>query len=351
MKPVLFLCILLFLTGVRSLDDYSVIKQNKRALLESASVTTSASATSKGGGSASTSASGTSTGGVVEVVSTATSESFTKVGNKLVTFFRYVFEHVEGKPKSKGKAKYCKEAYALIKKKLKAVASVTAEAYAEAMSTIQIKGKGHACAQSEATSSSQAAGFSKILADAIAEASSKYSTVEAQATVEVISTVIAKAFAKSFAKACLQDEGEVIALQVTFARAVIKPVASVSIYAAAKVDCGGEKGFSSTDVKGKSGTTGESTTATSESTSETTGEGTSETGGSASASAKQLDRCAGKYQYCCSRRWDDGECKCLQIGSKKCDAKLVKGKVDYWEEGDMQCVCDKEYYYSMKVQV
>lgn len=48
-------------------------------------------------------------------------------------------------------------------------------------------------------------------------------------------------FAKAFAKACIKGEGTSTAVQTTFARAVIKPLATISINAVAEVDCRGSK--------------------------------------------------------------------------------------------------------------
>lgn len=111
--------------------------------------------------------------------------------------------------KSQKKAEYCKDAFAKIKKKLKAIGSVTAEAYSEAVGTAVVHGQfhhsfllslrteewpigsGEACAEAKASSQSQAAGFAKILAAAVASAGVGKTKVQAEADVEVVSVVFA----------------------------------------------------------------------------------------------------------------------------------------------------------------
>eukprot|EP00210_Caulerpa_lentillifera_P009341 g8905.t1 len=288
MKQTALLCILLSLAARVYSTETAIFSHSKRELLASASASGSSSAKSDSpGGSATASVSATSTGGTAEAVASATSKAFTKVENKLVTFFKYSLSRVERvRTRRKRKDKFCKRALAVIKKKLEAVGEVVAEAYTESLAGVEIKGTGSACSESSASAQSQAKGFARIVSQAIAEASSKTSLMQAEAAVEVVSTVTATAFSNAFASACVQDEGSSTALQTSFAKAVIRPIAAVSIYVAAGLDCKEVEGFTVTKTKGTASKEEGGVVAKTESTSETEGKGNSTTTGGAGASTE-----------------------------------------------------------------
>lgn len=312
-----------------------------RQLLKSARAASSSTATSTEGQRAAAQAAARSTGGTAEAVATATSEAFTEISNQLVEYFKYVGDNVERKKFSETEEEYCENALAVIEKELEAVGSVTARAYTEAMAQVEITGTGQACASGDASAEAQATGYTKILVDAITEASIGVSEARAEAAVEVVSEVIAGAFASAFATACLEGEGQALALQTSFAEAVAMPIATVSVLAASGVDCTGQKGYARSEVEG-SADIKEDVFAESESTTEITGEGTVEAGGETEAFTGVIERCFGIHIMCCREAGD--VCTCSRTKTPRCHAvKKTTGTTTYWSDEDnkVYCTCDR----------
>jgi len=322
-----------------------------RQLLKRASASSSSTAKSTEGQRAAAEASARSTEGTAEAVATATSEAFTEISNQLVEYFKYVGDNLDRKRFSETEEDYCENALAVIEKELEAVGSVTASTYTETMAQVEITGTGEACSAADASAEAQATGYSKILVDAITEASIGVSEARAEAAVEVVSEVIAGAFASAFSTACLKDEGQALALQTSFAEAVAMPIATVSVLAASGVDCTGQKGYARSEVEGEAKSE-DTTTADTTTITQTTGEAIAEAGGEAEAFTGELTRCFGIHIMCCGEAGD--VCTCSRTKTARCHAeKKMSGTTMYWSdaENEVYCTCERSKSLSFSLIV
>eukprot|EP00210_Caulerpa_lentillifera_P005958 g5693.t1 len=298
------------------------------------------------GGHSNANSRATSFGGYASAIAIASSESVTKVENELVTFFKaFEVKKVPVYNDGSDKKAYCADVYTYIDKELKAVGSVVASVYSEAIGDVIVEGDGEACADAETSGKAEAVGFAEILVDAYVKATNIRTKAKATAIVKQKNTFFVSAFAEAYSSACIEGEGDAFAVQTVFAEAIAEPIATLALFLFAEVDCSGEEGYAESFVDAEN-TAKESVNVDATSDSGVNGKGDAVADGGGDAFSKQLPypKCSGLKQICCKNDFiNKGKCTCTlsKNGRGRCNGRksIDKNGPIKWNFDSESCYC------------
>lgn len=229
---------------------------------------------------------------------------------------------------------YCVDAVIAIKEEVIAMAYAAAKVFASAFTRVSIIGSGSGCAKAAAEAETAAQALAGVMVKAILDAEVGVTKSEADTAVTIVNEVLVQAFADAEAYVCATNDSSGTAYQDSFAEALAKPIAAVTIYLFTGIDCTGYKSFGNSVIDFYSepdATLISGITRDVDLTGGATGDATGDAGGSVS------EPCTGKYEACCKDYMIEAKlCGCYE--NDKCYATYQR---NIWNDATagIKCFC------------